>query len=100
MNQQLENILFFKENLGMSLYPVTDLAGNLLHNVMALVGLRSQTELELCAQYIKGKITLFDKSRDGKYLVMKENAADLRRHELIPALQGHSARGILVELAS
>jgi hypothetical protein len=98
--QQWEKLQFFKDNMGLSLYPVADLAGNLMGNMMALVGLQSQTELERCAQYIKGKIADFRKSVDGSVLLVQEEASakiGKRRRAIYPS---PVSRGVLIELAS
>lgn len=98
--QQWEKLQFFKDNLGLSVYPVADLAGNLMGNMMALVGLQSQAELERCAQYIKGKIAHFRKSVDGHVLLVQDDAAAKAARRRRPIYPSAVARGVLIELAS
>lgn len=98
--QQWEKLQFFKDNLGLSLYPVADLAGNLIGNMMALVGLQSQSELERCAQYIKGRIVQFRRNVDGSFLLTQDEHLDKsnrRRKAIYPA---PLSRGVLIEIAS
>lgn len=98
--QQWEKLIFFKENLGLRLYPVADFAGNLMNNMMALVGLQRQSELERCAHYIKGRIVHFRESRDGQcLLVTEENGIYVHdpRYASAPSI---SAPGVLIDLTS
>lgn len=103
MKKQLEDIRFFADSLGISYFPVADFTGKLIDNALALVGLYRQTELELCAQFLHGKIMSFDRTADNKMLVLKTNGRNLKNaHHAYENLhlQGVSATGVLVQLES
>ena len=99
MNKQIDDIKFFTENLGVSEYPVVDLSGSLLSNALALVGLYSQAELEMCAQYLKGKVMAFEKTIDGKFMMLQQRSAQNFADENLN-YKGIMARGVLVELTA
>lgn len=73
MNKQLEDIQFFTDNLGVSSSPVVNFDGSGLPGMIALTGLWSQVELELCAQFLNGQIVTFEHTGGGKYMMLKEH---------------------------